>query len=259
MLRLALAVLLVFTVEGAAQVASPLSFEVATINPVDPQQKDSRFLKMEGTNRFQAKNFPVRLLIAAAYNLNPKAVTGGPSWIDTAKFDIHAVTPGDSRPTREQQMTMLAALLIERFQLVAHREEKEFAIYALSVAKGGSKLKPSGASATDPSSVISTVYPDHLLMPARNASVQDFVAVLQRAILDRPVVDRTGLSGRYDFDLNWAPSEREFNGEIAAAPGDTASPPLVVAVQQQLGLRLEATRGLTNALVIDSVHRPSAN
>ena len=259
MLRSAFLVLLLTSGSISAQIPAPLAFEVATINPVDSQPKDSRFMTMEGPKRFLAKNFPLRLLIAAAFDLNPRAVIGGPSWMDTSKFDIRAVTPGEVRPTREQQMAMVAALLTERFQLVFHREPKDFAIYALSVAKGGSKLRPSKASATDPTSVISTVYPDHVLMPARNASVQDFVAVLQRAILDRPVVDRTGLTGRFDFDLSWAPSEREFNGELAAAPVDTASPPLVVALQQELGLKLEATRGLTSALVIDGVQKPSAN
>ena len=96
-------------------------------------------------------------------------------------------------------------------------------------------------------------------MPARNASMQDFTSVLQRAVLDRPVVDKTGLTGRYDFDLDFSPSGREFGGDIPAAPEDATSPPFLTAVQQQLGLKLEATRGLAEAFVIDDVERPSAN
>ena len=82
--------------------------------------------------------------------------------------------------------------------------------------------------------------------------------MLQRAILDRPVVDRTGLAGRYDFDLNWAPSEKEFGGEIPT-PSDSSSPPLVTALQEELGLKLEAARGPAEVLVIDRVAKPTEN
>ena len=214
---------------------------------------------MESVNRFVAKSYTVKLLIAAAYDLNPKAITGGAPWVDSDRFDISAVTPGDVRPTRDQQMAMLRALLVERFGLTFHREQKQFAIYLLTVSKDGPRLKSSGASANDPSSFISTVYPGRIVMPARNASMADFTAVLQRAVLDRPVVNKTGLTGRYDFDLDWAPSGREFGGDIPAAPDDTSGLPLFTAVQQQLGLKLEATHGEAEAFVIDQVERPSAN
>ena len=239
--------------------ASTGAFEVATIHPVDPPLKSGRFLTMQGPHRFVAKNFTLRLLIAAAYDANPKAVTGGPGWLDTAKFDIEAVTPGEKQPTRPQQMAFLRTLLAERFQLALRHEQKEQAIYVLDVLKSGARLKAGNASATDPSSVISTVYPDHVLMPARNASMGDFVAVLQRAILDRPVVDHTGLTGRYHFDLAWAPSEREFGGELQPAPSDTPSPPLVIALQEQLGLKLQATRGPAESLVVERAERPTDN
>ena len=241
------------------QTAHAAEFEVATIKAVDPQPKDGRFFKMEGINRFVAKSYTLKLLIAAAYDLNPKAITGGPSWIDSSKFDINAVTPGDVRPTRDEQMSMLRALLMDRFALSFHREEKDFSIYVLTLAKDGPKLKDSGGSAHDPTSVISTVYPDHILMPARNASMRDFTAVLQRAVLDRPVVDKTGLTGRYDFDLDWAQSEREFGGEIEAAPASASSPPFVTALEQELGLKLMATRGPAEAFVVEKAEKPSAN
>ena len=234
-------------------------FEVATIKPVDPQPKDGRFFKMEGVNRFVAKNYTLKLLIAAAYDLNPKAIQGGAAWVDASKFDINAVTPGTVRPTRDEQMAMLRGLLMDRFQLTFHREQKEFSIYVLTLAKDGPKLKESGGSPHDPTSVISTVYPDHILMPARNASMKDFTAVLQRAVLDRPVVDKTGLTGRYDFDLDWAQSEREFGGEIEAAPPNATSPPFVTALEQELGLKLAATHGLAEVLLVDKAEKPSAN
>ncbi len=260
MLAFSLAALLLFPAPQQAQAAPAApAFEVATIRPVDPQPNEGRYFRMESANRFIAKSYTVKLLIAAAYDLNPKAITGGQQWIDSDRFDISAVTPGDVRPTRDQQMAMLRTLLTERFQLTFHRQQKQFAIYLLTVTKEGAKLKSSGASENDPSSVISTVYPGRIVMPARNASMQDFTSVLQRAVLDRPVVNKTGLTGRYDFDLDWSPSGREFGGDIPAAGEDAPSPPLFTAVQQQLGLKLEATHGLAQAFVIDDVERPSAN
>jgi uncharacterized protein (TIGR03435 family) len=94
------------------------------------------------------------------------------------------------------------------------------------------------------------------VLPARNATIGAFASLLQRAILDRPVVE---LTERYDFDLEWAPDESQFHGEIPAASADASSPPLFPAIQQERGLRLEATEGPVDALVVDKAEQPSAN
>jgi uncharacterized protein (TIGR03435 family) len=232
---------------------------VATIKPVDADAKAGRYIVMEGNHRFIGKNYTLKLLIAAAYNLNPRAISGGPPWLESDHYDIVAVTPGELRPSRDEQMAMLRTLLSDRFQLTFHREPRVFSIYELEVAKGGPKLKPSTAPPTDPAALISTVYPQRMMLPARNASMGEFVAMLQRALLDRPVVDKTELPGKYDFDLEWAPDETQFGGEVPAASADAPSPPFFSAIQQQLGLRLVATRGPIEALVIDKAERPSAN
>ena len=234
------------------------AFDVATIKPVESDQKTGRYFKMEGNNRFVGKDYTLKLLIAMAYSLNPKTISGGPDWVDSQHYDIAAVTPGDVRPTREEQMAMLRSLLTERFKLGFHRETKEYSIYALDVAKGGPKLKASTAPPDTPPAVISTVYPGRVHLPARNVTMGDFTAMMQRALLDRPVVDRTGLTGRYDFDLEWAPDETQFGGEIPAAPSDAPVAPLFVAMQEQLGLKLEATRGPVEALVVDKAEKPTA-
>ncbi len=236
------------------------AFEVATIKPTALDVKSGRYITMQGTNRFVAKYYTLKLLIAAAYNLSPKVISGGPAWVDSDHFDIVALTPGETRPSQPEQMAMLRTLLSERFKLSFHREEKEFSIYALEVAKGGSKLKESTAAASDPPQLISTVYPPaRINLPAKNATISDFVALMQRALLDRPVVDRTGLTGRYDFDLDWAPDETQFGGEVPVAPADAQAPPFFTAIEQQLGLQLEATRGMVQALVIDHAEPPVAN
>jgi uncharacterized protein (TIGR03435 family) len=234
------------------------AFEVATVKPVDADLKAGRFFKMAGEHRWVATNYTLKALIALAYDLNPRTISGGPGWMDTQQFNIEAVTPGDVRPVRLEQMRMLRALLVERFGLKFHRQEKEFAIYALSVAKGGPKLQ-AAAKPDDPPVLVGVVYPGKIEVPAKSVTMDDFVAMLQRATLDRPTVNRTGLTGKYDFDLSWAPDETQYGGQVPVAGDDAPSPPLFTAMQEQLGLKLEATRGVVSAMVVDEAERPSAN
>ena len=243
-----------------APVARPAfdAFEVATVKPVEADAKAGRIFKMDGTHRWVATNYTLKNLIALAYDLNPRTISGGPGWIDTQQFNIEAVTPGDVRPLRLEQMQMLRVLLVERFGLKFHRQEKEFAIYALTVAKGGPKLK-AAAKPDDPPQLVGVVYPGKIEVPAKSVPMDDFVAMLQRATLDRPTVNRTGLEGKYDFDVYWAPDETQYGGAIAPAPDDAPSPPLFTAVQEQLGLKLEATRGMVSAMVVDGAVRPEAD
>lgn len=235
------------------------AFEAATIKPVDPGPKAGRYIIMQGADTFLAKNYTLELLIAAAYELNPHMIQGVPSWGESDRFDIVARTPDEIRPTHEEQMKMLRSLLADRFKLTFHRQQKSMPLYELEVDRDGPRIKPSTEAADAPPAVISTVYPDHITLPARNVSMGDFVSLLQRAVLDRPVVDKTGLAGRYDFDLTWAPDASQFGGEVPVAPADASSPPFFTAMREQLGLRLEATRGPVEALVIDAVERPSPN
>jgi uncharacterized protein (TIGR03435 family) len=235
------------------------AFEVATIKRVPSDAQKGRFIVMQGTNRFVEKDYTLKLLIAAAYDLTPRAIFGGPAWIDSDHFDITALTPGDTRPTRDQQMAMLRNLLADRFQLTFHREPKEFNVYALQVDKAGPKLRSSAAPPDTPAALVSTVYPQRILLPARNTTMHEFVSLLQRAVLDRAVIDRTGLTGKYDFDLEWAPDETQFGGDVPVASADAPSPPFFRAIQQQLGLTLVATRGPIDTLIIDLAARPTAD
>lgn len=236
------------------------SFDVATIKPVESNAKAGRYITMQGIHRFIEKDYTLKLLIAAAYSLNPQSISGGPAWVESDHFDIAAVAPGEVQPTHDEQMLMLRSLLSDRFKLTFHREQKSLSIYSLEVAKNGPKLKASEADpATPPTVGPARVYPDRVILPARNATIEDFTTLMQRAILDKPVVDKTGLSGKYDFDLAWAPDETQFGGELKPAPTDAPTAPLFSAIQEQLGLRLVATKGPVEALVIDSAERPSAN
>jgi uncharacterized protein (TIGR03435 family) len=242
------------------------AFDVATIKLV-PQEdaKAGRYIRMQSDHRFQAKNYTISGLIAAAYNLTPRAISGGPAWAESDRYDVIGATPGELRPTYDDQMTMLRKLLTDRFNLTFHHEPKEFSIYELSVAKGGAKLTASSAPPDEPNNVTSTLFPaasggiDRALLPAHNVTIGQFASVLQRAIVDRPVVDHTGLTDRYDFQLEWTPDDSEFGGQLPAGPPDSPKPGLFTALQQQLGLRLEATRGPIQTLVIDHLEKPSEN
>jgi uncharacterized protein (TIGR03435 family) len=237
-------------------------FEVASIKPADPDSP-SRYIRMQTTHQFVAHNHVLKTLIAAAFDVSTQAIAGGPSWIESEHYEILAKAPGDARPNQAEQMTMLRALLADRFQLKFHREQKEMSIYALTVAKDGSRLKAStvdpNALPEGPSPLIFVVQPPLLRLPARYASMQDLASVFQRAVLERPVVDQTGLTGRYDFDLEFAIDETLFGGALGKGSEDAGKPRLFAAIQEQLGLKLQATRGPVSVLVIDHAERPSAN
>jgi len=238
------------------------SFEVATIKPSTLDwPAGGRFMRMQTAHQFVAKNYTLRVMLAAAYSLTPAAISGGPAWVDSDRYDILAEVPGHVRPTTEEQMSMLRKLLSERFSLTFHREEKEFSLYALTVARNGSRLTPSTPDPSPEGSppLVFVLSLDGARLTARDATMGELAWVMQRSALNRPVVDKTGLTGRYDFNLEWTPDETQFDGNVPPANPDHPKPDLFAAMQQQLGLRLEATRGPIEAMVIDKIERPSEN
>lgn len=237
------------------------AFEVATIKPTSPDSRAGRYIRMQSGHQFLALNYTVRGLIGAAYNLPPRIVSGGPAWSESDTWEIRAVTPGDVQPTTDEQMRMLRKLLADRFQFTFHRESKDLPVYALTVMRSGPKLTESTDPPETQPQLINTVYPEaeggvHIGLPARNATMGQFTAMLQK-IMDRPVVDRTGLSGRYDFTLEWRPDQTFFDGNLQPSP-NSAFPDFYAALQQ-LGLRIENMRAPVEVVVIDSVEHPSAN
>ncbi len=237
------------------------AFEVATIKPAF--DTPGRYIRMQSVNRFYAKGFTLKALVAAAFSLAPGAISGGAAWTDADRFDILASTPGAVQPNQEEQMAMLRKLIVDRFQLAFHREPRELPVYSLSVAKGGAKLRQSAAPTGTLPELINVIHPDekggvYIQLPARNATMAQLAAMMQRSIFERPVVDNTGLSGTYDFDLEWAPDDGQFGGQLPKS-SESGKASLFAAMQEQIGLRLEATRGQVAALVIDRAERPSEN
>jgi uncharacterized protein (TIGR03435 family) len=155
---------------------------------------------------------------------------------------------------------MIQQLLEDRFKLAFHRDKRELPVYALVVGTGGPKLTRNDAN---PDGLPSLLFRGLGVLPVVNARLADFANVMQTAVLDRPVVDRTGLQGRYDFTLTWTADETQFRGLGVRVPppsGDPNAPPgLFTAVQEQLGLRFESTNAPVDVLVIDQAEKPSEN
>jgi uncharacterized protein (TIGR03435 family) len=153
---------------------------------------------------------------------------------------------------------MLQKLLAERFKLAFHREKKELPVYAIVVGKNGPKLTK---SASDPNGLPGLFLRGLGLLPATNANILDLAGLLQSVVLERPVVDQTGLSGRFDFELKWTPDESQFSGQGAKVRRDDpdAPPDLFTAIQEQLGLQLKSTKASVDVLVIDRIEKPSEN
>jgi uncharacterized protein (TIGR03435 family) len=151
---------------------------------------------------------------------------------------------------------MLRALLAERFKLVSHRETRQVPVYGLHVARGGHKLR--ARSESDGGAPLSMLFQGANL-PGRNVPMSLLADGLQKAVLDRPVVDKTGLQGTFDFDLSWRPDASQFGGRGATMPAasDPDRADIFTALQEQLGLRLQSESGPATVIVVDSVEKPS--
>ena len=236
-------------IHAMAADANPV-FEVATIKPSAPNDPTDGF-HTRGRHIF-IENQTVNKLVAFAYGLNEKQIAGGPAWLSTDRFDIDGVPDVEGTPSLMQQQGMVKKLLAERFMLTFHAEKKELSVYAITVAKRGPKL---AKSADDPIGMPSQDADQHgteLAMKFKNMSMADFGFCMQ-FFLDRPIVDQTGLSGKYDFNLRWSFDESQASSDPNAAPG------LFTAIQEQDGLKLEAMKALADVIVVDKVERPGAN
>jgi uncharacterized protein (TIGR03435 family) len=235
------------------------SFEVATIKPSNPDAPGKAF-RVSG-RQFSTLNTTLSDMLTFAYDLHAKQIEGGPDWLNKDKYDVTAKPDGEGQPNSKQWKVMLQKLLADRFQLKFHREKKELPVYAIVIAKSGSKLTKSEG---DPNGLPGLFFRGLGDLPARNANMTDFAGLLQAAVLDRPVVDQTGLSGRFDFELKWTPDESQFTSlgphvPAPAADNPNAPPDLFTAMQEQLGLKLESTKAPVDVLAIDGVQKPSAN
>jgi len=238
--------------------ASPAQFEVASIKQLDqslqPGQYDLSFVGTAGKpfkiagNRITVRG-TLRALVADAYNVKDYQVTGAPSWAESLLFVITSESPGDGVSTQDQVRPMLQALLAERFQLKVHHTTKELPVYRLIQAKKSRAFK-----SADPGETFSwnlTPGPGGTLRSkATKESIGDFVQLVGVST-DRPVIDRTGVTGDIDYDILITQPEGKSPDEVSRA--------IVYAVIDQLGLKLEPAKDPIDMLVVDRVEKPSEN
>jgi uncharacterized protein (TIGR03435 family) len=237
------------------------SFEVATIKPSTPNQPGKNFYFTGG--HFMSRNTNVNDLISIAYGLHAKQIVGGPDWFGTDLYDIVGKPDAEGIPNETQIRTMLKKLLTERFKLTFHRDKKELSVYVISVAGGGSKITK---STSDPNALPSFGFRGLGNLIVKNMTMTDFATWMQSGVMDKPVVDQTELSGRYDFQLNWTPDESQFaqfrgTGRVVPPPTNdpNAPPSLYTAMQEQLGLKMGTAKFPDDVIVIDHVEKPSEN
>jgi bla regulator protein BlaR1 len=250
------------TLVHAQQQSTPRqAFEVASIKPGDPNSQMFRIGSMPG-GRFAANNASLSLLIQTAYDVRSHQISGGPNWLDSAKYDIDAkpdsAAPIPAGPAGGPQMrSMLRSLLEERFKLKLHRELREEPTYELVVARGGPKLQQATESLKQERRGLRM---GRGQLTGTAAPVSILVNQLSQQ-LGRSVVDKTGLAGQYDFDLKWTPEfgQSQFGPADAGPSPDPAGPSIFTAIQEQLGLKLESTKSPVDVLIIDSAERPSEN
>jgi len=237
------------------------AFEVATIKPSDPNRPGKLFT-VRGQEVITI-NTTLNDLITMAYDLHVKQITGAPSWMDSEKYDITGKPEIPGQPNVTQLKVMIQKLLTERFQLTFHKEKKELAVYAITVVKGGEKVTK---SQSDPNALPGLFFgraQAGMNFNVRNATIAEVASVLQGSVLDKPVLDQTGLKEKYDFTLKFTPDPGQMTGLGGAPPPPPdnieAPPDIFAAFQQQLGLKLESTRAPADVIVIDKVEKPSAN
>jgi uncharacterized protein (TIGR03435 family) len=236
------------------------AFEVATIKPSDPARRD-QIVTLRGNEIILTKN-TLRDLINLAYWLHPKQVTGGPPWIESDKWDLAGKPDAPGQPNVDQMKMMIQKLLADRFQLKFHLEQRDVPVYAVQITKTGAKIIK---SQDDPKG-----YPGWnfgrsaagTALTFRNSPMSQVTAILQN-FLDKPVVDQSGLSERYDFTVTFtldpAQAVRLGAPPTPSADNPDAAPDVFAAFQQQLGLKLESTKAPTDVMVIDNVQKPSEN
>ena len=234
-------------------------FDVVTIKPSDPNRPGKLFT-IRGRH-VMTINTTVSDLITFGYSIQTKQLENAPAWLDE-KYDIDGVPDVEGQPNIKQMRLLIRDALVQRFGVKFHNEQRELSVYALSLAKGGPKTMTVTANKpSDPGNFLFSKLGD---LHVTNSTMKDFCDGMQEAVMDKPVVDQTGLTARYDFTLKWTPDQSQFAAMGAKIPppnidDPNAPPSLYTALQEQLGLKLEATKAKADVMVLDHLDKPSAN
>jgi len=231
------------------------TFEAATI------KRSQRGGDQPGTYRLNGRTFitantSLRDLIKFAYGVHASQIVNAPAWVGAEPFDIEGVSEGEGLPNELQWKRMLQKLLADRFRLTFHREPRELPAFVIVLGNGQPTLTTTKA---DPNSLTRSAI-SFGRYEGVNAAITHLANALQGVAMDRPVVDHTGMTGRFDFTLAWTPDLSQFGGRDLTTGSERNRPPaLSTAIQEQLGLKLESRRVAVDVLVVDTVERPSEN
>jgi uncharacterized protein (TIGR03435 family) len=229
------------------------AFDAVSIKPAQTGARGYSIRPLPG--RLSIQNTSLKQLVAAAYHVDDYQVTGGPKWVDAERFDIEAKAPDSGKPPSDKElMIMLQKMLEQRFAMTIRRDTREQQVYALQPGKNGPKLQPTKDTAVP---VQFRVVQRHLIT-AVNAPLQHLVETLQW-VLGRPVLDQTGLTGPFDYKLEWAPDDLQLRSDESPVQSEGSLPSLGSALQETLGLRLLSQKGPVEIITIESASRPAGN
>ncbi len=253
---------LLVTAVAAGQAFAPTgsaTFEVASLKASKRGAEEGGVHPAPGGKRYVGSNWALRNYLAVAYQMKAEQITGGPGWLDTDFYDLNAEA---AKPSSVEELhMMLQNLLTDRFKLQIHREKKEMQAYTLTVDKGGTKnlnphANPGGGDLNfekDQEQFLHAVWAAH-------CATMDYFAFVLGLSLDRPVLNQTGAGGCFDFKFKftWSlPPGMKEGQTVNGAPIDTSGPTIYQALQNQLGLKLEAKKAPVETMVIDHAERPS--
>ncbi len=236
-----------------------LRFEVTSVRANKSGVQKWQFSPPTGDS-YKATNVNVGMLLINAYQVLPFQIVGKPDWVDADRFDVEGKASGSQTP--EHFRVMVQSLLEDRFKLAVHHETKELPVFELVVAKSGVKFKEAKCQGTpsreNPCGGFSVSLGGRVT--GREVGV-DQLGLNLSSLLSRTVIDKTGLKGRYNFDLSWTPDGTTLRGpgDPDAPPADPSGPTIFTAVQEQLGLELKSAKGPVEALVIDHLEKPDDN
>lgn len=243
------------TVQPMAKDAHP-AFEVATIKQSDPDDTFHRF-EIHG-RRVVIENQTVKNMIQMSYGVHARQIMNAPSWMESERFDVQGVPDVEGQPNLVQFQEIVRKLLEDRFELKFHTEKRDMPRYVLAVAKGGPKMEPTKLPPDALPNERGTGDKTSRTLQMENVSMGELAHNLQGA-LDRPVVDETGLKGKYDFTLKWLRQDAPAGADADSKDADSNLAPLFTAIQEELGLKIEPSKGEVDVLVIERVDRPEAN
>jgi uncharacterized protein (TIGR03435 family) len=245
--------LIVWMLSGLFGQSSPVrAFEVASVK-LHETPRTMPGITTSGP-RLNADAANLMRLIMYAYNLRSYQVSGAPPHpaLGDARYDIVAKAEGDSAPTKDEFRQMLQVLLADRFKLKVHRETREIPVYELVVGKNGPKFKESAPDASPVAHYAASDRNYRVTIP--KATMDDVLTAIENSLLDRPVLDKTGLTGTYDIKMTYLPDIKAYR-----ETPDLSDISIFTAVEQQLGLKLEAQKAMVEILIVDRVEEPSAN